>query len=77
METVKPEVETSGFVEVFTAVLPFILLAIIGVIIVAIVYIVKLVKRHLANGKITEQKLKMVETDLQEIKQRLDQIEKP
>ena len=69
-------VETSGWVDVITAVLPIVLLVIIGVIIVAIIYIVKIVKRYLANTKIAEKKLKMEETDIQEIKQRLDRIEK-
>ncbi|WP_332650414.1 hypothetical protein [Lysinibacillus sp. 54212] len=51
-------------------------MAIISVIIVAFVYIVRIVNRYLANAKIAEQKLKMEETDLQEIKQRLERIEK-
>ncbi len=61
------------YVEIFTAVFPFILLAIMGV---AIVTSVRLVKRHLDNGQIAEQKLKMEQTEIQNIKQRLDRIEK-
>ena len=76
METVKPEVVTSNFVVIFTEVLPFLLLAIIGVIIVAIVFFVKSYKRYRTNSKIVEQKLKLVETDIRETKQRLDRIEK-
>ncbi len=76
METVKPEVVTSDFVVIFTEVLPFLLLAIIGVIIVAIVFFVKSYKRYRTNSKIVEQKLKLVETDIRETKQRLDRIEK-
>ena len=75
-EIIHPEIETSGWVEVITTVLPIVLLTIIGVMIVAIVYIVKIVKCNLANTKIAEEKLKMEETDIQEIKQRLDRIEK-
>jgi len=76
VETVKPEVVTSNFVVIFTEVLPFLLLAIIGVIIVAIVFFVKSYKRYRTNSKIVEQKLKLVETDIRETKQRLDRIEK-
>jgi hypothetical protein len=76
VETVKPEVVTSDFVVIFTEVLPFLLLAIIGVIIVAIVFFVKSYKRYRTNSKIVEQKLKLVETDIRETKQRLDRIEK-
>ena len=76
METVNPEVVTSNFVVIFTEVLPFLLLAIIGVIIVAIVFFVKSYKRYRTNSKIVEQKLKLVETDIRETKQRLDRIEK-
>ena len=76
METVKPEVVTSDFVVIFTEVLPFLLLAIIGVIIVAIVFFVKSYKRYRTNSKIVEQKRKLVETDIRETKQRLDRIEK-
>ena len=75
-KTIKPEVETSAFVEVFTAVLPFVLLAAVVVLIVAIVYVVKIVNRYLVNGKIAEQKFKREETDIQEIKNQLDRIEK-
>lgn len=75
-ETIKPVVETSGWVDVITVVLPIVILMIIGVIIAAIIYIVKIVKRYLANTKIAEKKLKMEEIDIQEIKQRLDRIEK-
>lgn len=45
-------------------------------IIISIIYIVKIFKRYLTNSKIVEQKLKLVETDIQETKQRLDRIEK-
>ena len=72
MKTENAEVETSGFVEVITSVLPFILLVIIAIIIFVIVYFVKLVKQH----KTTDQKLKMLETELQEIRQQLDRIQK-
>ena len=75
-KTIKPEVETSAFVEVFTAVLPFVLLAVLDVLIVFIVYVVKIANRYLANGKIAEQKFKREETDIQEIKKQLDRIEK-
>jgi len=75
-KTIKPEVETSAFVEVFTAVLPFVLLAVLVVLIVFIVYVVKIANRYLANGKIAEQKFKREETDIQEIKKQLDRIEK-
>lgn len=75
-ETIETKGETSLFVEVFTTVLPFILLAILAAIIITIVFIVKIIKRYLANGKIAEQKLKMEQTDIQEIKQRLDRMEK-
>ena len=64
-ETIKPVVETSGWVDVITVVLPIVLLVIIGVIIVVIIYIVKIVKRYLANTKIAEKKLKMEEIDIQ------------
>jgi hypothetical protein len=76
VEIVKPEAETSNFVEIFTNVLPFFLLALISVIIIAIVYIVKIIKHYLTNSKTVDQKLKLVETDIQETKQRLDRIEK-
>ena len=76
MKTVNAEVETSGFVEVITSVLPFILLVIIAIIIFVILYFVKLVKQQLAYGKATDQKLKVLETEIQEIKQQLDHIEK-
>ncbi|WP_148630822.1 hypothetical protein [Bacillus sp. E214] len=76
METVKPEVETSNFVDIFTNVLPFFLLAVMILIIIAIIYIVKIFKRYLTNSKMVEQKLKLIETDIQETKQRLDRIEK-
>ena len=72
VKTENAEVETSGFVEVITSVLPFILLVIIAIIIFVIVYFVKLVKQH----KTTDQKLKMLETELQEIRQQLDRIQK-
>ena len=75
-KTIEPEVETSGFVEVFTAVLPFVLLAAVVVLIVAIVYVVKIANRYLVNGKIAEQKFKREEKDIQEIKNRLDRIER-
>ncbi|WP_455675593.1 hypothetical protein [Pradoshia sp.] len=61
------------YVEIFTAVFPFILLAIMGV---AIVTSVRFVKRYLDNGQIAEKKLKMEQTEIQNIKQRLDRIEK-
>lgn len=61
------------FVEIFTIVFPFILLAIMGL---AIVISVRLVKRYLDNGQIAEQKFKMEQTEIQHIKQRLDRIEK-
>ena len=72
VKTENAEVETSGFVEVITSVLPFILLVIIAITIFAIVYLVKLVKQH----KTTGQQLRKLETELQEIRQQLDRIEK-
>ena len=72
MKTENAEVETSGLVEVITSGLPFILLVIIAIIIFVIVFFVKLIKQH----KTTDQKLKMLETELQEIRQQLDRIPK-
>ena len=75
-KTLEPEMETSAYIEIFTTVLPFVLLGLLVVIIVVIIYVVKLANRYLANGKLAEQKFKREETDIQEIKNRLDRIEK-
>ena len=74
--TINPERETSGYVEVFTTILPFILLAIIVVIIIAMFYTVMIVKRYLADDKMSEQQRKSIHTDIQEIKERLDRMER-
>jgi heme/copper-type cytochrome/quinol oxidase subunit 2 len=74
--TIKPEMETSAFIEVFTAILPFILLVIIGVVVIVIVYTIKIVKHNLAGSKVTDQQWDIVKTDIKEIKKRLDRLEK-
>ena len=74
--TIYPERETAGFVEVFTTIFPFIFLAIIVLIIVAMIYTIKIVKRYLANNKMAEQQQKSMHTDIQEIKERLDRMER-
>ena len=74
--TVTPKAETSLFVDVFTTVVPIIIVTMIILSIVAIIYIFKLAKRYIANGKIAEQRLQMEQTELKDIKERLEQIEK-
>ena len=70
------EGETSSYVEVFTAILPFILLAIVAIIVIAIVVLIKMIKAYLKNSRISEEKLKMEQVEIQNIKERLDRIEK-
>ena len=74
--TVTPKAETSLFVDVFTTVVPIIIVTMIILSIVAIIYIFKLANRYIANGKIAEQRLQMEQTELKDIKERLEQIEK-
>ena len=74
--TVTPKAETSLFVDVFTTVVPIIIVTMIILSIVAIIYIFKLANRYIANGKIAEQKLQMEQTEIKDIKERLEQIEK-
>ena len=70
------EGETSSFVEVFTAILPFILLATLFIIVIAIVGLIKMMKAYLKNSRISEEKLRLEQVEIQNIKERLDRIEK-
>lgn len=64
-----------GTVDIITILIPIYYLVMAAIVIVGLVALTKVVKRYLRNGKLAEEKFKLENEEIKDIKQRLDKIE--
>ncbi|UOY88133.1 hypothetical protein [Bacillus glycinifermentans] len=64
-----------GAVDIITILIPIYYLVTAALVVAGIVALTKVVKRYLRNGKLAEEKFKLENEEIKEIKQRLYKIE--
>lgn len=71
----EPSTHVGKAVEIMTFLMPIYYLAIGILVIFGLVFLIKVIKRYLKNGKLAEQKFKLENEEIKEIKERLKKIE--
>lgn len=64
-----------GTVDIITILIPVYYFVMTALVIAGIVALTKVVKRYLRNGKLAEEKLRLENEEIKDIKQRLEKIE--